>query len=254
MYPIQEQFKSDALAQLNSGMVQAQQIAGNLLEISHEIGVLNVRTSKASAEAMVSAMHKMLAAGSPMELFELAARVMRPDVQVWAGYAEQLRSIAGKMTAPAPSKAAPSSVSLAAEAEQPSPDLQGVVPPAALATPAEEPPVLAEPLSDLSSDSSMTDAGKAEAQPQAASRQAESPDANADAQVAPADQAVQEVTEAINSVAKAAPVISAASAPDAKQLAKTAVVPKAAVAKLARKQGVQRSSMPAKPAGRGRKG
>jgi hypothetical protein len=64
--------------------------------------------------------------------------------------------------------------------------------------------------------------------------------------------AVQEVTEAINNVAKAAPVISAAATPDAKTLAKSAVVPKAAV-KASRAQAMQKGASSGKQAGRARK-
>src|SRR6476620_9353868 len=100
MYPLQEQFKSDALAQLNSRVLQAGKIAGNLLEISHQIGVLNVRTGKASAEALTGAVQKLLAANNPFEFLQLAATVMQPVPQVWTDYAAQLRGIAGKMVTP----------------------------------------------------------------------------------------------------------------------------------------------------------
>jgi hypothetical protein len=60
------------------------------------------------------------------------------------------------------------------------------------------------------------------------------------------------VTEAINNVAKSAPVISAAAAPDAKTLAKAAVVPKAAV-KASRAQALQKKASSGKSGGRSRK-
>jgi hypothetical protein len=63
---------------------------------------------------------------------------------------------------------------------------------------------------------------------------------------------VQEVTEAINNVAKSAPVISAAATPDAKTLAKAAVVPKSAV-KASRAQAMQKNASSGKSAGRSRK-
>ena len=100
MYSIQEQFKTEALAQLNSKVRDAQLIAGNILDMSREIGVLNVRTTKASAEMLAGAIQKMLSASNPAEFFQLAAAAMRPDMQVWTSYTEQLRGITDKVTAP----------------------------------------------------------------------------------------------------------------------------------------------------------
>jgi hypothetical protein len=100
MYLLQEQFKSDALAQLNSKVQEAQVIAGNMLEVTRDIGVLNIRTTKASAEALASTAQKLLSARDPVEFFQLAVSAMRPDVQAWTMYAEQLRGIAGKISLP----------------------------------------------------------------------------------------------------------------------------------------------------------
>jgi hypothetical protein len=100
MYLLQEQFKSDALAQLNSKVQEARVIAGNILEVTRDIGVLNIRTTKASAEALANNAQKLLSASNPVEFFQLAVNAMRPDVQAWATYAEQLRGIAGKISVP----------------------------------------------------------------------------------------------------------------------------------------------------------
>ena len=51
MYLIQETFRTDALARLNSSMSNAQKIAENMLEMAREIGELNLRTGKAGADA-----------------------------------------------------------------------------------------------------------------------------------------------------------------------------------------------------------
>lgn len=241
MYPLQEQFKSDALAQLNSRMLQAGRIAGNLLEISHRIGVLNVRTGKASAEALTGAVQKLLAATNPVEFLQLAATVMRPVPQVWTDYAEQLRGIAGKMVAPMTQDLAEAATEMppAPPATPAAPDLQGVVPPAAMEAAVQEPPLPVEAL--------VPTEVEVQAQPAAAAT------APSQAEAAPeVPQAVQEMTEAINNVAKSAPVISAAATPDSKTLAKAAVVPKAAV-KASRTKAMQKSASSGKSAGRSRK-
>lgn len=236
MYPLQEQFKSDALAQLNSRVLQAGRIAGNLLEISHQIGVLNVRTGKASAEAMTGAVQKLLAANNPVEFLQLAATVMRPVPQVWTDYAVQLRGIAGKMVAPVTQDLAE------AAAEAPAAlDLQGVVPPAAMEAAAQEPPLPVEALVPAQAEA------ETRAKPAAAATAPSQPEA-----VPEIPQAVQQVTDAINNIAKSAPVISAATTPDPKTLAKAAVVPKAAV-KASRAQAMQKSAPSGKSGGRSRK-
>ena len=239
MYPLQEQFKSDALAQLNSQMLQAGRIAGNLLEIGHQIGVLNARTGKASAEALTGAVQKLLAANNPVEFFQLAATVMRPVPQVWTDYAQQLRGIAGKIVTPVTPDLAKAAAEMPA-APAAEPDPQDTAPPAALdAGVPESAPPAAAPVPAVAGTQS-----EAQALPAAASSAA---------QAAPeVPQAVQEVTQAINNVAKAAPLISAAAAPDAKTLAKSAVVPKAAV-KASRARAVQKGAPAGKQAGRARK-
>lgn len=237
MYPLQEQFKSDALAQLNSRMLQAGRIAGNLLDISHQIGVLNVRTGKASAEALTGAVQKLISANNPVEFLQLAATVMRPVPQVWTDYAEQLRGIAGKMVAPVTQDLAEATreVAAASAAAPAQLDLQGVVPPAAMEAALQEPALPVE---------ALVPAGvEAQAQPAAAAPAASQPEV---------PQAVQEVTETINNVAKSAPVISAAATPDPKNLVRAAVVPKAAV-KASRAQAMRKSAPSGKSAGRSRK-
>lgn len=239
MYPLQEQFKSDALAQLNSRMLQAGRIAGNLLDISHQIGVLNVRTGKASAEALTGAVQKLLAANNPVEFLQLAATVMRPVPQVWTEYAEQLRGIAGKMATPVTQEAVEANTE--APAATAALDLQGVVPPAGMEAAAQEPPLPIEALVPAEAEAKA----EAPAQPPAAAPAASRPEAAPEVA-----QAVQEVTEAINNVAKSAPVIPAAA--DPKTLAKAAVVPKAAV-KASRAQAMQKSAPSGKSGGRSRK-
>jgi len=242
MYPLQEQFKSDALAQLNSRMLQAGRIAGNLLEISHQIGVLNIRTGKASAEAMTGAVQKLLAANNPVEFLQLAATVMRPVPQVWTDYAEQLRGIAGKMVAPVTQDLAEAATEApAAPVAAPATlDLQGVVPPAAMEAAVQEPPLPVEALVPAQAEAQI------QAKPAAADTAPPQPEAAPEM-----PQTVRQVTDAINNIAKSAPVISAAT-PDPKTLAKAAVVPKAAV-KASRAQAMQKSASSGKSAGRSRK-
>ena len=121
MYSIQEQFKTDALAQMSGRVRDAQAIAENILELSHKIGVLNLRTTQASAGQVAGAMQKLLGAGNPGEFLQIAASLMRPDMQLWTSYVEQLKSIAGKAGLPAmTSLAATASTVLA---PQPMPDV-----------------------------------------------------------------------------------------------------------------------------------
>lgn len=243
MYPLQEQFKSDALAQLNSQVLQAGRMAGNLLEISHQISVLNVRTGKASAEVLTGAVQKLLAANNPVEFLQLAAAVMRPVPQVWTDYAEQLRGIASKMVVPMTENLAEAATQATPAAPSAALDLQGVVPPAAMDAAIPEPVLPVEALVPAEAEVDV----EVQAQPDAAAT------VSSRAEAAPqVPQAVQEVTEAINNVAKAASVISAAATPDAETLAKSTVVPKAVV-KASRAQAMQKSVPSGKSAGRARK-
>jgi hypothetical protein len=215
MYSIQEQFKTDALAQLNSKVRDAQLIAGNMLELSREIGVLNVRTTKASAEVLAGAVQKLLGASNPGEFFQLAASVMRPDMQVWTSYTEQLRSIAGKMTAPLAASRAPAegyvhAPAAAPEVSAPEPEAET---PAAFAAPAEETaaaPVAPEPVVE-----------KAVVQPEVVA--APSPVVSEKAVTEPppvaskaqpeAPEVIQNVAAAMAGVSKAPPAVLAASTP-----------------------------------------
>jgi hypothetical protein len=243
MYPIQEQFKSDALAQLNSGVAQAGQIVGSFLEISREIGVLNVRTGKASAEAVTSAVQKLLAASGPLEFFQAAASVMRPDLQVWNAYTEQLRGIAGKLALP-PAAAPQAARPLVSMVDAAPLDLQGVVPPAVSSEPAApvEPPVLAEAVEEVEPVEQATQAAAASVSEPAAP----APEV---------PQAVQEVKQAIEKVVRATPVMAAAAAPAPQSSSKPALVPKAAVAKVARKPvpPARKNAPPARTSGRAKK-
>lgn len=96
MYSIQETFRNDALAKLNSSILNAQKFAENMLEMAREIGDLNLRTGKAGADAVSSAARKMLGATNPAEFLALAASVARPDLGVMHAYAEQLGGIASR--------------------------------------------------------------------------------------------------------------------------------------------------------------
>jgi hypothetical protein len=281
MYSIQEQFKTDALAQLNSKVRDAQQIAGNLLELSREIGVLNVRTTKASAEVLAGAVQKLMSASNPTEFFQLAATVMRPDMQAWTSYTEQLRSIAGKMAAPlAAAPAVPDvpvdAASLAAaegyvrasdaapEVDAPEPELAQ---PAPVAVPAE--PAAAAPL-PVAPEPVVEKAAPVQAEllaplsapaPKAAVREPAPATPPAASKPAPKPEAVKPVADAIASVSKAPAAVLAASAapakPQAVSSAPTAAksVVKPATTKAPVKQAPQKAGPPARSnVKRGKKG
>lgn len=152
MYSIQEQFKTEALAQLNSKVRDAQLIAGNILDLSREIGVLNVRTTKASAEMLVDAVQKMLSASNPTEFFQRAAAAMRPDMQVWTSYTEQLRGITDKLTAPGAASLVASEGYVhapdAASVESAAP-VEEAAPPVAAADPVAAEPEAIAPVADV---------------------------------------------------------------------------------------------------------
>jgi hypothetical protein len=281
MYSIQEQFKTDALAQLNSKVRDAQQIAGNLLELSREIGVLNVRTTKASAEVLAGAVQKLMGASNPTEFFQLAATVMRPDMQAWTSYTEQLRSIAGKMTAPlAAAPAVPdvpvAAASLAAvegyvrasaaapEESEPEPE---AVQPATVAAPAE--PAAAAPL-PVAPEPVVEKAAPVQAEliapPSAPAPKVAVPEPApaappAASKPAPKPEAIKQVADAIASVSKAPAAVLAASAapakPQAVSSAPTAAksVVKPATAKARVKQAPQKAGPPSRSnVKRGKKG
>jgi hypothetical protein len=102
MFLIQETFRQDALAKLNSSMLNAQKFAENMLEMAREIGDLNLRTGKAGTEAISSAARKMLDASNPAEFLAFAATVARPDFSAMHAYAEQLGGIATRRLAVLP--------------------------------------------------------------------------------------------------------------------------------------------------------
>lgn len=103
MYSFQDTFRKDALARLNSGMLDAQKIAEHMLEMAREIGNLNLRTGKAGADALSSAARKLLDAGNPAEFLACAASVARPDFSAMHAYAEQLGGIATRHLGALPS-------------------------------------------------------------------------------------------------------------------------------------------------------
>jgi len=273
MYSLQEQFKSDALAQLNSKVREAQAIAGNILEVSRDIGVLNVRATKASAEALASTAQKMLSASNPVEFFQLAVSAMRPDMQAWTSYAEQLRSIAGKMSAPlaplktsvtsAPFAAAQSTVTWpepapATQSAQQEPAREGeiaeeaivaeaVVPQSAPSEPVASELVIAE---SAVGESVLAEsipprvvveepaAGKKPAPAEAAPAKQDEPALAENAEQQEVPEGIQEVADAIVGVNKAPPVVMAASAPQPN----TAAMPKATIARPLSKTAAKAAS------------
>jgi hypothetical protein len=123
MFLIQETFKKDALARLNSSVMDAHRLADNMLEITREIGSLNLRAGKASADAISSAARKMLQAGNPGEFLAVAASAMRPDFGAVQAYAEQLGDITKRLFTVLPQPvaaqlAAPLAASLKPDADQ----------------------------------------------------------------------------------------------------------------------------------------
>lgn len=240
MYSIQEQFRSEALALLNSKVVQTGQIVGNFLEISHEIGVLNVRTGKASAIAVTSAMQKLLAASTPVEFFQTATSVIRPDIQFWNAYAVQLRGIAVKITAfPGASierDGLPKSMEDGATMA-----LEGVALPAILSDPVPvELPVLDEPSRQTLQQTEATLIRVREASAPAVDM----------------PPVVQEVKKVIENIAKVTPVIPAGAEPAAplQALSKSAVVSKTGTVKVSGKHVPPRKSAPpARSSGRSKK-
>nr|WP_314623280.1 phasin family protein [uncultured Noviherbaspirillum sp.] len=255
MYSIQEQFKTDALAQINGRVRDAQAIAGTFLDLSREIGVLNVRTTKASAEQVAGAVQKLLGASNPGEFFQIAAAVMQPDMQLWTRYIEQLGSIAGKASAPA-SLAAPvvtwpkpeerAGEPAAAVEQEPAQapavpeqmQLEAAMEPAPVVPPPAAVPYLA-PLEERAEETkqavSETEAGTVEA--------------------------IREVADAMTGAQKTPPVVMAASTPLVSEpvMPEIAMAPKSASARPVRKPvappAAKKAAQPARSAsGRGRKG
>jgi hypothetical protein len=224
MYSIQEQFKTDALAQMNGRVLDAQRIAGNILDLTREIGVLNLRTTKASAEHLAGAMQKLVSASNPSEFMQLAASALQPDMQLWSGYVTQLQGIAGKVDLPASPMLAPMTTLLA--------PLSAAVPkvrwptPAATApeaAPAVQTPALPEEAQLAAAIADVPAAPPPAAVPYAVGLEEETPDtpdtaeASRPAASTPSEtvEAIKEVAEAMSGANKAPPVVMAASTPPA---------------------------------------
>jgi hypothetical protein len=273
MYSIQEQFKTDALAQMTSRVGDAQRIAGNILDLSREIGVLNVRTTRASAEHLAGAVQKLFSAGNPGEFMQLAVSAMRPDMQLWNDYVAQLRSIAGKAGMPTAMPAAPLTTLLApitALATAPVviwPKPENIVPKTAAATaPVVETPATPE---EVQPEAAITPvpatpslAAVADVADVAAPKEdiAEEPKTAA---VTPAAtvEAIKEVVEAMSGASKAPPVVMAASTlpPEAPAKPRIKVAHKNAGARSGHKPAapaaVKKAGAPARSASKGtRKG
>jgi hypothetical protein len=226
MYSIQEQFKTDALAQMNSRVLDAQRVAGNILDLSREIGVLNVRTTKASAEHLAGAMQKLLSASNPGEFMQLAASALQPDMQLWTGYITQLHGIAGKVNLPANPLLTPMTTllaPLAAAAPQVTwPTPAATAPEAAVQTaPAVEAPAVPEEAQLEAAIADVPAAPPPAAVPYAVGLEEATPDTPEASQPAAAStppetvEAIKEVAEAMSGAHKAPPVVMAASTPPA---------------------------------------
>ena len=223
MYSIQEQFKTDALAQMNSRVLDAQRIAGNILDLSREIGVLNVRTTKASAEHLAGAMQKLLSASNPGEFMQLAASALQPDMQLWTGYVTQLQGIAGKVNLPANPLLTPMTT-LLAPLTTGVPQVTWPTPAATApeAAPAVQTPAVPEE-AQLAAIADVPAAPPLAAVPYAVGLEEETPDAPDTAEASqPAAstppetvEAIKEVAEAMSGTNKAPPVVMAASTPPA---------------------------------------
>jgi hypothetical protein len=218
MYSIQEQFKTDALAQMNDRVRNAQLVAGNILDLSREIGVLNIRTTKASTEQFAGAVRKLLGASNPAEFMQIATSVMQPDMQLWTSYIEQLRSIADKAGAPVKSALAFSASAMLAPQAAPLiawPKQVAAAPqPAANAAPETEAPVLPEQAQLEAAIEPAPEVAPPAAVPYAAAPQEsseETPQAAA-ATTPAAVEAITEVAEAMTGANKTPDVVMAASA------------------------------------------
>jgi hypothetical protein len=275
MYSIQEQFKTDALAQMNGRVLDAQRIAGNILDLSREIGVLNVRTTKASAEHLAGAMQKLLSASNPGEFMQLAASAMQPDMQLWTGYVTQLQGIAGKVSLPASPLLAPITTLLAplaaAVPKVTWPTAAATAPEDAVQTaPAVEAPAVPEEAQLEAAIADVPAAPPPAAVPYAVGMEEETPDTPDTAEASPPAaastppetvEAIKEVAEAMSGTHKAPPAVMAASTPPAEAPAvpEIKVVHKNAVAQSGRKQvappAAKKAAVPVRSApNRARKG
>ena len=211
MYSIQEQFKTDALAQMSGRVRDAQLVADNLLDLSREIGMLNVRTTKASTEQLAGSMRKLLSASNPGEFLQIAASVMQPDLQLWTGYIEQLRGIAGKAAAPVTASA--SAVLSAPAVTWPKPEAMMQRAAADVAPAAEAFAAAAEAPLEAAIEA-VPEVPAPAAVPYATAAEDSGEEATQAAAVTPPDvtDAIKDVAEAMTGASKTPPVVMAASA------------------------------------------
>jgi len=266
MYSIQEQYKTDALAQMNGRVRNAQLVADNILDLSREIGVLNIRTTKASAEQFTGAMRKLLCASNPAEFMQIATSVMQPDMQLWTSYIEQLRSIAGKASAPVTTSLTLSASTLLTPQAAPLitwPKSAAPAPqPAVNAAPEAEAPAIPEQLQLEAASEPAPEVPSPAAVPQAAAVAESSEEAPQPAAATPPAvvEAISEVAEAMAGANKTPAVMMAASALPLEEPAvpEITVVRKTEVSAPASKQAAAPASKKAGPArsasNRGRKG
>jgi hypothetical protein len=257
MYSIQEQFKSDALAQMNGRVRNAQLVADNILDLSRDIGVLNLRTTKASTEQFASAVRKLLGAGNPAEFMQIAASVMQPDMQFWTSYIEQLRSIAGKAGAPVTTSLAYSASTLLA------PQAAPIIAWPKTAAPAPQPAASAAPEAEAPAAPEQAQPEAAiEPAPLAAAAEESSVEAPQPAVATPpaAVEAIAEVAEAMTGANKAPDAVMAASAlpPEEPAVPEITVVRKTEASQPAGKPAAAPAGKKGAPArsasNRGRKG
>jgi hypothetical protein len=264
MYSIQEQFKTDALAQMNNRVSDAQRIAGTILDLGREIGMLNIRTTSASAQQLGGAMQKLLGAGNPGEFLQLAASVMRPDMQIWTDYVAQLQGIAGKMSRPAgvsmPSPMAMLAPMAAAAATWPK-TVADAVEAGVKATQAGAEAVLPDEAPLEAALAPAPDVPTPASIPSAAAPAEDSAPVLPAVVSTPAEavEAIKEVAEAMTGAVKTPPVVMAASTlpPDPPAVSEVKAVAKSAAARSGRKPAPvpKKASGPARSAaGRARKG
>ena len=257
MYSIQEQFGTDVLAQINNRVQDAQLIAGNVFDLGREIGVLNVRTSRASAEQLVGNVGKLLAATNPGEFFQIAASTMQPDLTLWTSYIEQLSNIAGRAM-PLKTSLAVSAGKLLAPLAAPTvtwPKADASTgQPLAQAASAVEAPAIAENTQLEAAMAAAPAVPPPAAVPYAAALDDSSEEAPQAAAAPPAEtvEAIREVAESMTGVNRAPPAVMAASAlpPEAPPVPEITVVHKP-VARAARKPVTPPPAKKSGPAGRG---
>ena len=261
MYSIQEKFKTDALAQMNGRVRDAQAIAGNLLDLSREIGVLNLRTTQASAGVLASAVQKLMAAGNPGEFLQIAASVMRPDMQLWTSYIEQLGSIAGKAGLPAATSLALTAKTMLAP--QPMPDLTSSGAESSAESDAEKQAAPVAPVAELPMEQALGSIAPHAATPPVAASEVEVDEALPAAPETRAEtvEVVEALAEVMTGRKKTPPAVVAASTSlaDAPVVPEIAVPRKSAATRRARKPAAKSATSKAasgvrSASGRARKG